>query len=111
MRKWNLPISKNCFNDDNGNETENFENMWLVKKTEYYSGRDIRNLYKETVWIMLRDMNSDLKGGEEDEVDPQWKIREITKEDFEKAFKHFKPTTTKELENEYIEWFRKFGAG
>ena len=81
---------------------------WLIEETGGYSGRDIKILCKEAVYTMVTELNPeiyDLADKELEEIKPyQLKVRALTGDNFEKAFKRVKPATTEDMAKRYDEW-------
>jgi len=80
----------------------------------YYSGRDIRNLCQGAIWNMIRDVNRDLYKmanlSYRELRKRKLKIRPLTEEDFQEAFKKIKsPLTKKDIER-YERWCEEFGG-
>lgn len=97
----------------NGFEFDDYQ--WLIERTGGYSGRDIKNLCKDVVNGMVRELNPNMHDladkGLEEIKKYQIKVRALTKEDFEKGFERVKPATTVDLAKGYEEWSGRFGSG
>ena len=97
----------------NGFDFEDYQ--WIIERTNGYSGRDIKNLCKDVVNNMVRELNPEIHDladkGLEEIKKYQIKVRALTKDDFEKGFERVKPATTVDLAKRYDEWSGRFGSG
>lgn len=88
----------------------NADILALAKKSEGYSGRDLRTLCLDTVNNMIEEMNPEMgKLKTLEEIKKyKLKIRPITEKDFENALSRIKPAATPEMIKRYEEWSEKF---
>ncbi|MCJ7429181.1 MAG: ATP-binding protein [Candidatus Nanohaloarchaeota archaeon QJJ-5] len=79
-----------------------------------YSGREIKNIAKEAVREMVNDMNPELQELATKPVDDikeyELKVRQLTEDDFYKAFDHIDPKTSERDLKRYKEWGEEFGS-
>ncbi|ADG13154.1 AAA ATPase central domain protein [Methanocaldococcus infernus ME] len=79
-----------------------------------YSGRDLKNLCQEAIWNMIRDVNKNLhelaKLPYNELKNKKLKVRPLTNEDFEEAFKKIKSPLTKSEIKKYEKWAEEFGG-
>ncbi|AXI24709.1 cell division protein [Methanofervidicoccus sp. A16] len=80
----------------------------------YYSGRDLKNLCQGAIWNMIRDVNRDLYKmanlSYKELRKRKLKVRPLTEEDFEEAFKKIKSPLTKRDIERYEKWAEEFGG-
>ena len=80
----------------------------LIAKTEGYSGRELEQLCKEAINIMISDINPDIAGvvdkGKQATEGYKIKVRPLTKTDFQKALSGIKPETSKSNLERFRKW-------
>jgi len=80
----------------------------LAKLTVGYSGREIERFCKEVTTDMIEQMNSAIPGLVDKGLDHvksyQIRVRELTREDFERAAKLIHPQTTPKEMEKYLRW-------
>jgi len=88
----------------------------LVNLTEGYSGRDIANICKEAIMMMLRRANPNIadklqKVKDLSELEQEtYRIEPITREELLEALNRIKPAISQEEVKKYKEWGRQFGS-
>jgi len=88
----------------------------LVNLTEGYSGRDIANICKEAIMMMLRRANPNIadklqKVKDLSELEQEtYRIEPITREELLEALNRIKPAISQEEVKKYEEWGRQFGS-
>nr|WP_292460410.1 ATP-binding protein [Methanothermococcus sp.] len=79
-----------------------------------YSGRDLKNLCQDAIWNMIRDVNKDLYKmanlSYKELKRRKLKVRALTDDDFEEAFKKIKSPLTKSEIEKYEKWGEEFGG-
>ncbi|MCD6488412.1 MAG: ATP-binding protein [Desulfurococcales archaeon] len=88
----------------------------LAELTEGYSGRDIRNICKEAVMMMLRRANPDIYQ-QITRVEnlaqlqkARYRVKPVTRQELIQAIHKVKPATTPQEIKKYIEWTQKHGT-
>ncbi len=82
----------------------------LAERSEGFSGRDISNICREAIMVMIRERNPNL--GELNSVQIEkytMNYRPLNEEDFEKALGKIKPSVDPDSVRRYSEWGEKTG--
>jgi SpoVK/Ycf46/Vps4 family AAA+-type ATPase len=84
----------------------------LAQKTSGYSGRHIATICQEAIGSMLREMNSAVPGRVDDGTirDYRIQVRDLQKQDFEKALERVLPSASKLSLDRYETWAEQVGG-
>ncbi len=83
----------------------------LSQKSEGFSGRDIANVCREAVTLMIREQNPGLQDLSLKEIERyELKHRPLKPSDFDKSFEKIKPTSTASDLEKYKRWADEFGG-
>jgi len=89
----------------NLNLSPNVDFKELARKTDGYSGSDIRDLFQTVQLKIVREFFSNPKAD-----DPNLKPRPIQMEDFLEVIERRKASISQEMLKQYIRWFQQFKA-
>ena len=82
----------------------------LASMSEGYSGRDIANLCKEAIMLMVREQNPKLEDLTPAQIEKYaMNYRSLTKEDFDRAFSKVRRTVDEKTIRRYEEWGEQLG--
>jgi SpoVK/Ycf46/Vps4 family AAA+-type ATPase len=77
----------------------------LAEMSEGYSGRDIANVCKEAIMLMIREQNPKLEELTPAQIEKYaMSYRSLTKEDFDRAFSKVRRTVDEKTIRKYEEW-------
>jgi len=83
----------------------------LARRTEGFSGRDIRAVCQEATSGMIRQMNPELEDLSSRQVESyRLKTRTLSMSDFDRALLKVKPATSKADAKRYEDWKKEFGG-
>ncbi|MEE9323720.1 MAG: ATP-binding protein [Candidatus Aenigmarchaeota archaeon] len=83
----------------------------LAEMGEGYSGRDIANVCKEAIMLMVREQNPKLEELTTAQIEKYaMNYRSLTKEDFDRAFSKVRKTVDEKTIKKYEEWGEQLGA-
>ncbi|KAJ3424119.1 spastin [Anaeramoeba flamelloides] len=102
-KKSRVCLIANLLRKQDNNITKN-ELEKIAKKTDGFSGSDLRNLALEAAMFSIRELNEEIEYIEES------KIRPISYQDFLKALKTINTSLEKKSMVELEEWNQKFGC-
>lgn len=82
----------------------------LADISEGYSGRDIANVCKESIMLMIREQNPKLEQLSPTQIEKyEMSYRSLTKKDFDNAFSKIKKTVDEKTIRKYEEWGEQAG--
>lgn len=80
----------------------------LAAMTDGYSGRELERFAKQTISLVLQDMNKEIPGlvdrGLDRVREHAIKVRDLTRADFDRAARMITPQTTREEMQKYVKW-------
>lgn len=83
----------------------------LAEMSGGYSGRDIANVCKEAIMLMIREQNPGLDKLTPTQIEKyQMNYRSLTTDDFEESFSKIKPSVDKKVLKKYEEWGEQLGS-